>query len=152
MLESLEAVELRRITDTDVPWVLSLSYERYLSFDPGRTIVWLLATLRSPTALAIRTDHAFAIANIITSAWHPKEHECHIVFLCAADGYHWEAIKLLRQSIGWARGRGCIRWWVSSETEYRIDALAKRVGARPAVQRWLLDLTADESELAAVDE
>jgi hypothetical protein len=124
----------------DIPWILSLASERYRHFDPGRTLSWLVEVVRSPIALVIRTDHAFLIASIVTPVWHPKEPECHVLFLCAAPGRHWEAVRLLRFSTRWGREQGCLRWWFSSETDYAIDALAKRVGARPAVQRYRLDL------------
>lgn len=123
-----------------MPFVLSLSYERYRAFDPGRTLLWLLQIIKAPNALAIRGEHAFLIAHTTTPAWHPNETECHILFLCAAPGYHWQAVKLLRQSIAWARERQCVRWWFSSETPSDIGPLALRVGARASVVRYQLDL------------
>ena len=141
--DGLKAEELRRIGFDDVPWTLSLAHKRYRSFDPGLTLTWLIAIIRSPTALAIRSDHAFVIVTITTSAWWPDEPECHTMFVCAAAGHHWETVKLLRQSISWARGRGCVRWWFSSETDCNIEALALRVGAAPRVMRYCVDLAAD---------
>lgn len=94
-----------------------------------------------PTALCLRTDHAFLILNVLTPAWHPKEPEAHVLFLCAEVGKHWDSLRLLRESIKWARERGCLRWWFCSETEHAVDALARRVGAEPAAMRYRLDLT-----------
>jgi hypothetical protein len=136
-------VSLRRIGIDDVPFVLSLAYRRYRSFDPGKTLLWLAGILRAPRALAIRDDNAFLICHITTSPWHtPEEKECHIVFCCAAEGYHWQAVKLLKQSVQWARGQGCILWRFHSDTDCSVGALAKRAGADEAPPRYLIDLRA----------
>jgi hypothetical protein len=121
--------------------VLSLSSERYRHFDPGRTLLWLMATVQSPTALCLRTDRAFLIQNIITPAWHPREPEAHVLFLCAEPKAHWDAMRLVKESVRWAKEKGCLRWWICSETENSIEALARRMGAEPAVMRYKLDLS-----------
>jgi hypothetical protein len=141
MLDTLEAIELRRIGFDDVPWVLSLAFRKYRAFDPGLTLTWLIGMIRAPSALALRSDHAFLIVNVTTSAWWPDERECHVLFACAASGHHWELVRLLRQSISWSRGKGCVRWWFSSETDIDIEVLALRVGAQPRVMRYCIDLT-----------
>lgn len=135
---------IRLVTADDLPWLLSLASERYRHFDPGRTLVWLINVLRNPNMRITRMEDAFCICSILTPAWHPKESECHVLFLCAAKGAHWQALNLLRESTHWARERECVRWWFCSETDNKIDALAKRVGAEPAVMRFKLDLTTGE--------
>lgn len=131
---------ISKVRIDDLPWQLSLASERYRHFDPGRTLLWLAQGLQQPTVLNIRTTDAFCISSILTTAWHPKERECHVLFLCAAVGAHWQAMSLLRESVRWAREEGCLNWWFSSETENLIDSLAKRIGAKPTVMRWKLDL------------
>lgn len=129
-----------KVAINDLPWLLSLANERYRRFDPGRTLMWLVDTIKNEYMLASRTTDAFCITSMLTPAWHPKEPEAHVLFLCAAEGAHWQAMSLLRESVAWARGKGCVRYWLSSETEHSIEALAKRVGAEPAVTRYKLDL------------
>lgn len=134
-------IDYRVIGIDDVPWVLSLAYKRYRPFDPGATLLWLARLLRNPDWLAIRSNNAFLIANIATSVWQPDERECHVIFCCTAgDRYVWEATRLVKQSQTWARGCGCRKWWFSSETNFKIDALAERVGAKPTVMRYSVDL------------
>lgn len=130
----------RCCTIDDIPFILSLAHDRYRPFDPGRTLVWLLECLRNPSMLLLRDDDAFLIASIATPSWHPKESGCHVIFLCAREGKHWQAVKMLRHSIEWAREKNCVDWWLSSETEYKIDAMAKRMGAKAEVLRYRLDL------------
>lgn len=135
-----DVVDFRPIVLDDIPWVLSLAYERYRPFDPGRTLTWLVQILRSPDALAIRSDDAFLIANIVTGIWQPNERDCHVIFCCAAERHHWQAVRLVRQSVTWARGTGCRKWWFCSETDCPIDQIALRVGAKPEVMRYSIDL------------
>jgi len=138
---NFQAEELRRCGIDDLPFILSLAYERYRAFDPGRTLIWLAQTLQNPLSLMLRAERAFLIASIAVPAWHPNEKEAHVLFVCAGDGYHWQACTLLRQSVDWARGQGCVSWHVSSETEYDIEPLARRLGAEPWVTRYKLRLT-----------
>jgi hypothetical protein len=137
----VDVSQVRACIFTDLAFILSLASERYRHFDAGKTLLWLTAMMQAPTARCARTDHGFCISNIVTSAWHPKEREAHVIFLCCAEGKHWDGVRLLKDSIAWGRGEKCVRWWFCSETEHAIDALAKRVGAVPAVMRYRLDLT-----------
>lgn len=132
---------IRPITADDVPWGMSLANRRYEErFDPGGALVAIGQAMRLPTALAIRSDHGFLVANILASLWFPKKRTCQILWLCVEEGYHWEAVKLLRTSVAWAKDQKCTRWWVDSETEHEVAALAERVGAR-AAPRWEIDFT-----------
>lgn len=133
---------IRPITADDVPWGMSLAHRRYESFDPGGALIVLGTALRSSTALAIRSDHGFVIANIVAPAWFPRKRDAHILWLCVEEGHHWEAVKLLRASICWAKEQGCRRWWFDGDTEHEVGALAERVGARE-VPRYRIDLEAE---------
>jgi hypothetical protein len=95
---------------------------------------------RQPNTLVIRTQRAYLISNILTPAWHPQEPECHVLFLCAEPKAHWDAMRLVRENVRWAREKGCVRWWICSETEHSIEAFAKRMGAAAALTRYRLDL------------
>jgi len=72
--------------------------------------------------------------------WLPANNECNVVTICADDGAGWQVIKLLRASIDWARKRNCSAWKLSSDTDYDVTPLAKRVGAQQAHTRFVLDL------------
>lgn len=132
---------ITKVVINDLPWLLSLANERYRRFDPGRTLLWLVDTIKNEWMQTNRTADAFCITSVLTPAWHPKEPEAHVLFLCAAEGAHWQAMSLLRESVRWSKEKGCVRWWFSSETDHSIEALAKRVGAEPSVTRYKLDLT-----------
>jgi len=132
--------EVRRVAVDDLPWAMSLGYRRYGAYDPGKTLLYLAEVLSAPQALFIRTDDAFLLAAIITPVWRSDGPECNVLALCSEPGAHWQAIRLLRRSVGWAKERGCRSWWFASETHYDISALAKRVGAVVAHPRYRIDL------------
>ena len=130
---------IRDITPNDIPWVMSLASERYKNgWDAGTSLVALTQVMRTPTAGAWRTDHAFLLVNCVSSAWYPKRVCCEVLALCDEEGHHWDAIKLLRHSIEWAKERGCANWSVRSDTHNELGALALRVGAQPAPNYMIL--------------
>lgn len=140
MLDSTQqASDVRHLTVADLPWMMSLAYSRYGPYDPGRALTYLLNVLQDQFALCIRSAESFLIASRVVPLWGTPP-ECHIVFLCAAPGAHWQAITLLRQSVAWARDNGCCKWWFGSETRFDVRSLAKRVGAQEAWPRYKLDL------------
>lgn len=133
-------VRCRTMVHDDIPWILSLAHERYGEFDPGGALTFLLQALRSPITLMLRTESAFLIANHVAPPWWPKRRECHVMFLCAGEGAHWQAVGLLRESVAWARLQGCVRWRFHSETGFAVDALCRRVGAHEDSPRYAIDL------------
>ena len=132
----------RPCTADDLPWILSLAHRRYTNTpDPGTSLAWLAKVILSPQwALAIRSEGAFLAALLEAPPWWPNERECHVAVLVADKGCHWQAVRLLRDSIAWARGKGCCRWWLSSETYYDFEMLARRVGAKPRVMKYEIAL------------
>jgi len=139
---SLPSVFLDRvITVEDFPWILTLAHKRYTDKpDPGATLVWLANVLRWPNAYAIRSEGAFCVALIQVPPWYPEHLECHISVLVADQGCIWQAVRLLRDTVRWAKGRGCKRWWLTSDTDKDFNSLARRVGAS-VEERYLIDLT-----------
>ena len=130
-------------TENDLPWLISLGKKRYGSqYDYTTVEGWYRnIVLKSPLMFhAARTQNAFAISMISCLPWTPSEFECNIVFICADDGAMWEAMKLLRDSIEWARIRKCVRWKLSSDTETDVYAMAKRLGATQISPRFSLEL------------
>lgn len=130
------------ISFDDLPWVLSLAHRRYTHTpDPGTTLAWLARIIQSPdVASAIRSDGAFCVATLNVPPWWPDERECHVSVLVADKGCHWQAISLLRETIQWARVRGCVRWYLSSETDVDFGLLAQRVGCTFQVVKYGIDL------------
>lgn len=133
---------IRPITADDIPWIVSLCQRRYGLlgyYDFGAGLVALTQAMRLTTAQAIRSDHGFLVADVEFASWKPKRRECHVLAICIEEGHHWEAAKLLRVNIVWAREQGCVRWLLSSETEHGVASLADRVGAR-VEPRYVIDL------------
>jgi len=139
--------ELRPIRVNDLSWMLSLAYKRYGPYDPGKILAYLADALASPKGFCWRSDRAFIIASLMVPVWRAEQPDCHIVALCAEAGGHWQAIKLLRASMTWAREHRCRQWRFGSETNHDISALAKYVGAHPSQPSWECDLGPAEERL-----
>lgn len=137
---SLTTNPIRTLTANDLPWGLSLAWERYAPFDPGAAVLFYLAVLKSETTLRLRTDHAFLIATITNAPWQPTEKECSVLILCAAPEHHWDAVKLARESLAWSRAHKCKRWCFTSNTTHNVGALCLRIGARPRQPRYCVEM------------
>jgi hypothetical protein len=70
--------------------------------------------------------------------WLPADAECNVIFVCADDGAMWEALRLLRDSLAWARNRKCALWRLSSDTEFEFPGVAKRLGCTEISPRYLI--------------
>ena len=139
---TLIGIGVHRVVYDDIPWMMSLAYERYGPYDPGGALLFLLQGLKSESTVMLRSyrKDAFLIASWIAAPWWPNKRECHLVFLCARTGAHWQAVKLLRESIVWARLQGCTRWRFHSDTENDIGALCRLLKAREDSPRYVIDL------------
>lgn len=111
--------------------MLELSAKRYSNrYDLRAGEMWFRhVCLKQPTVfLPLRTDGAFLVVLISTLPWLPSEWEANMVHLCAEDGCMWEAVRLVREGIAWAKQRRCTEFRMSSETSYDLGPIAKRAG------------------------
>jgi hypothetical protein len=98
--------------------------------------------LKSPLMFrSARTQNAFAISMLSCLPWAPNENECNVVFICADHGAMWESMKLLRDSIEWAKHRKCARWRLASNTEHDLHVMAKRLGATEMTPRFTMEFS-----------
>jgi hypothetical protein len=130
-------------TENDLPWLIYLGKKRYgTNFDYTTVEGWYRnIVLKSPLMFhCARMPNAFCISMISTVPWAPSEFEVNVIFICAEEGAMWEAMRLLRDSVAWAKTRKCCRWRVSSNTEYDVCAMAKRLGATEITPRFSMEL------------
>jgi hypothetical protein len=132
---------IRKLASSDIPWIVELCQRRYdmRGYDFAGGLVSLAQAMKLETALAVRNEYAFLVGNTQARAWAPKHRTFHILAICCEEGHHWAGVELLRHSIRWAREQGCERWWIASETDKGVEALARRVGAQP-FPGWAIDL------------
>lgn len=131
------------MTENDIAWMYELCIRKYSNhYDPVSSEAWFRnRVLKEPLLFwAQRTDNAFAIAFISTTPWIPKEFECSVIMLVADDGHYWEAIRLLRGSIDYARSRKCTYWRLTSDTDTDLAMFARRVGATEISPRFTIRL------------
>ena len=133
--------EPRLLTEHDLPWLIFLCKKRYSNrYDSSTTETWFRnIVLKSPlTFYATRTENAFQISMLSVMPWTPAEPECIVVFACADSGKGWQIIRLLRDSIAWARRRRCTIWRLSSDTDAEMVAIGKRLGAIEISPRYCI--------------
>ena len=131
------------LSENDVQWLIFLGKKRYGErFDYLTVEAWFRnVVLKSPLMFyPIRTANAFLISMLSCVPWTPNEFECNLVFVCADDGAMWEAAKLLRASIAWAKMRKCKRWRMSSDTDFDIAPIARRLGETEITPRFCIEL------------
>lgn len=131
------------MTEADLPWINQLCKRRYpQTYSQVETDSWYLnQVLKGPLMFfPARTADAFCISMLSATPWMAGSLECNVVFLCAEEGCMWQAIRLLRASVAWARRRKCTLWRIASDTEYDLRPLAMRLGAREPAPRWELQL------------
>jgi hypothetical protein len=129
------------LTEHDIPWLNFLCKKRYSNrYDSSTTENWFRnIVLKSPmTFYATRTKNAFHISMLTVSPWLPADPECIVLFVCADEGAGWETLKLLRDSIAWARKRRCAVWRLSSDTDVELVAIAKRLGVQEISPRYCI--------------
>ena len=136
-------VLVRVITEDDIPWMRAVGARRYSQdkFDHEGTEGWVRnIVLKQPLLfLPIRTDNAFLVAMLCCVPWMPAEFETNVVMVCADHGYMWEALRLLRVSVEWAKRRKCSSWRLTSEND-DLTLLAHRIGAKEVSPRFMLRL------------
>lgn len=134
-------VGIRLLTEDDIPWMYDLTTRKYPQYDAVTTEGWFRnQVLKTPLLfLPQRTDNAFCITMLTFTPWIATP-ECTVVFICADDDAHWEAMKLMRSSIEWARKRKCNYWRVSSDTDNDLTMFARRLGVNEISPRFSLKL------------
>jgi hypothetical protein len=135
--------DCRLIRESDIPWVLDLGVKRYPSrYDRIGAEGWLRnCVLPNPLLFyPARTGSAFTISMLTLMPWLPNDIECNVVACCADDGAMWEVNKLLRASVGWAKMRRAATWRICSETDFDVGPLARRMGAKDQLPRYVMRL------------
>jgi hypothetical protein len=123
----------------DLPWLTNLCLRRYSPhYDPPGAEGWFRNTvLKSPILFyPARTGNAFTITMIACEPWEPSQFTANVVFTCCEDGFMWDTIQLLRDSVDWGRKRRCVAWRMWSDTDYNVGPLARRVGAAEYLPRY----------------
>jgi hypothetical protein len=131
----------RLLIEDDIPWMYWLAKKRYSPrFDLITTEGWMRnVVLKQPLMfLPQRTEHAFCVSMLSVAPWLPSDFETSVVLICADEQHMWEALKLMRASIEWAKARQCKLWRVCSETDADLTMLAKRVGAEEISPRFVI--------------
>jgi hypothetical protein len=128
------------VTEDDVPWMLEVGRRRYSSrFDLDSTAGWMRnVVLKSPLLFyPARTENAFAVSMLSCAPWLPAEFEVNLILICADNGAMWDALRLMRNSMEWAKRRKATLWRFCSETDYDLAPLARRLHVTELTPRFV---------------
>ena len=137
------SVEIRVIGEDDIVWMGALCSKRYQGkFDEKASAAWLRRTVFPNDRLfrAVRTNQAFAISRMDYAPWFPDDPEVSVQLACADHGHMLQLLKLLRDSVDWAKSRNAAIWRCCSDTEYRFDGIARLMGAEEIQPRFVMRL------------
>ena len=128
------------MVDDDLLWLADLCKRRYskIDGDPEAAGLWFVNFVTKNPLLfyPVRTENAFLIASLNVPPWQPGECECNVLQSCAEEGAMWELLKLFRASVSWAKRHRATLWRVTSDTEFDLGALCRRVGAKEQTARY----------------
>jgi hypothetical protein len=130
----------RLLVESDVPWMIELARRRFRAFDPVAAQSWFVSeVLTNNRYFAMRTEDAFLVSVLSSMPWSMSRSEAIVLILITADDKPWQIVRLLRESIKWARQRKAAHWhlWMDDAD---AGALARRVGARKNTNRYRVDL------------
>lgn len=134
-------VAVRGLSEADIPWLHDLCSRKYnYRYDAIASEQWFRNQVFKNSVLycAVRTDNAFCITFLTVPVWFPGEYEANVLFICAEDGAHWEAMRLLRFSIDWSRIRKCTTWRLACDTAVDLGPFAMRLGATESWPRYMV--------------
>ena len=94
-----------------------------------------------PEVAFFRTDDVWGCAMVGALMFYDAKPRGVMVFLAGRHGKAWQAVQVLREMVGWARGKGATSFTIGEDTGMRIEALAKRIGAKRDRPSFRLELT-----------
>ncbi len=131
---------IRRAEDSDIDFLIAVARARYgavAKFDESRARAWLHKVLREPRACVLRGDYGGAVGVIQELFW-GGEPRAHMLFTATLPNRCWEGYRLIKALDEWRRAEGADRLYFGSETGVDFSAFARRIGAMPETQSYVI--------------
>lgn len=125
--------QIRKLLAEDKNWTLEMAARAYAAFgfDYGDTGKYFDIVTQDNDFLLIRTDNAFICAICQPRACNFKIKECY-VHLIACEGSPFEAIRLLKECMKWAKSKGVEKEiTIASTTPFNLAGVAERLKGKP---------------------
>jgi len=133
-------MSVRRATVVDLNDMLDIARESYgRKFDPQKAQNFGLTALLSPQVGAFRDDDAFCMVGLSTFWWE-SETRANVMFLAVRKRQAWQAVKVMRAALQWAKSKGAGSFEFGEETGMRMEAIARRIGATQNRPSYRIDL------------
>ncbi len=129
---------------SDIPWLTALAKECYgdrIEDDNG-VREWLKASVNNPDFFIARGEYAAVVVYIFRYFYAPSRPEATLIFLLGSRQERstvWEAAQLLEHAVLWAKEKRSVVFKMDSATAFDIAPLAKRIGAKPTGQTYVVE-------------
>ena len=120
---------IRQATLDDIPFIMALASEKYPGRDVEKDRPWASWCIQNPDRLVLIGPNSMGCAQV---DW-IYGHECkaRLDVLAARPGPFWEALRMVRIMVNWARQKGAIGTFkLNAETDVNFAPFASRLGGR----------------------
>ena len=120
---------IRQATLDDIPFIAQLGKERYPQRDIEKDIPWARWCIQNPDRLVLVGPNSMGCCQI---DW-IYGHECkaRLDVLAARPGPIWEALRMLRIMLNWARQKGAVGSFIlDANTGVDFEPFSQRLGGR----------------------
>ena len=120
---------IRQATLDDIPFIMALAAEKYPGRDVTKDEPWAKWCIKNPDRLVLVGPSSMGCAQV---DW-IYGHECkaRLDVLAARPGPIWEALRMLRLMLNWARQKGAIGSFIlDANTGIDFSAFSERLGGR----------------------
>ena len=120
---------IRQATLDDIPFIMELAKEKYPTRDVEKAAPWAAWCIKNPDRLVLVGPSSMGCAQV---DWR-YGHECkaRLDVLAARPGPIWEALRMLRLMLNWARQKGAIgNFILDANTGIDFGPFAERLGGK----------------------
>lgn len=121
--------QVRRVTEEDIPWGMSIAATRYPGRDPQRALQYVRWCLNNPNCIVLRGSASFGVASV--SMKYGFEKRARLDILAAEHGNRAvvEVLQIVRAMVRWAALQGAEGYFrIDADTGVDFGPLARRLG------------------------
>jgi hypothetical protein len=133
----MQELAIRRATDADKPFMLALAKECYPDRGIERGVPWVEWCMANSERLVLVGPNSFGIARV---EWiYGFERRSGMDMLCARKGTGFEAFRMVRVMLRWAKESGAKgEFKLEADTGVDFGPFARRLGGRSNAAQWYM--------------
>lgn len=134
-------MSIRRCTLLDLPDLLVIAKSCYPPFDQAKALAWAESSMMKPQTFGFfRTDDCWGCATVGALMFYDAKPRGVMLFCAGRNGKAWEAVAVMRALLEWAKAKGATSFTFGEDTGMRMEAIAKRLGAKKDRPSFKVDL------------